>query len=228
MARLVCISDTHTYHNELTLPDGDFLIHAGDFTKTGRAQDIISFVRWFASQPHKHKVLVAGNHDLTLDTAHYRNTWHRWHRYPEDEAMIRDYIEREESITYLQDREVTLGGLRIYGSPWQPEFGGWGFNLPRNSPQIKRVWDEIPTGLDLLVTHSPPYGILDKVDSDSVGCSELLSALESARPRVHVFGHIHEGYGTEAREHTFYINACSCDGGYKAVNNPIVYDLEEK
>lgn len=229
MPRLVCLSDTHTYHHDLSVPEGDFLIHSGDFTKTGRAQDIISFVRWFASQPHKHKILVAGNHDLTLDASHYRHTWYRWHKYPEDEGSIRDYIEREESIHYLQDSEVTLDGVRIYGSPWQPAFGGWGFNLPRNSEALKEKWGAVPEGLDVLVTHSPPYGVLDQLDSgESVGCERLLSAVESKHPRVHVFGHIHEGYGTAQNEHTFFINASSCDGLYKAVNKPLVYDLGEK
>lgn len=229
MTRLVCISDTHTHHSKLVLPDGDILVHSGDFSKTGRVREMIPFFKWFASQPHKHKVLVAGNHDLTLDEDHYKYEWRRWHPVPEDDVSIRAYLAREEGITYLLDREVNLDGVRIYGSPWQPAFGGWGFNLDRGSNELKRVWANIPEGLDVLVTHGPPYGIRDQLDTgEAVGCGDLLEAVERTVPRVHVFGHIHEGYGITEGGVTTFINAASCDGCYRLANAPLVYDLKSK
>lgn len=225
MTTLVCISDTHMHHRSIELPPGDILIHSGDFTKTGRGEDVEDFLDWFRSQPHTHKVLVAGNHDLTLDESLYRSSWYRWHRVPEEDARIRDMVEQGEGFHYLRDRKVILDGVKIYGSPWQPEFGGWAFNLPRNSNEISSKWASIPLDLDVLVTHGPPKRILDDVEGDSVGCLNLRMSVDAVRPKVHIFGHIHEGYGTKQTKDTYFINASSCNAQYKPVNPPIVYEL---
>jgi len=200
--RLVLLSDTHGYHDRLRVPEGDVLVHAGDFCTSGKEQQARSFARWLARQPHPHKVVIAGNHDRCL------------------ELDLRLGEQIFEGATYLLDREATIAGLRFYGSPWQPEFLSWAFNLPRGEP-LRRVWAGIPSGIDVLITHGPPFGVLDRTFTDDlVGCEELLMAVQRARPRLHVFGHIHEGAGVQALGRTLFVNASVCTVGYEP-DNPI-------
>jgi hypothetical protein len=151
-------------------------------------------------------VVIAGNHDFAFERTPEARTW----------------ISR---ATYLQDEEVTVAGLRIWGSPWQPRFFDWAFNLDRGEP-LRQVWSQIPAGIDVLVTHGPPRGILDRTArGEPVGCDDLLAAVGRVRPRLHVFGHIHEAYGKVARDGVTFVNASSCDLGYAPVQAPIVVDL---
>jgi len=129
--KLVCISDTHNQHDQLDLPDGDVLIHAGDWTGTGTTKQVISFIRWFSSQPHKHKVLIAGNHEVTLDKSFYQLHWSQFHTKSHLSHDIKNYVLREEGIEYLEDSEVIINGFKFYGSPCQPSFGNWAFNVDR-------------------------------------------------------------------------------------------------
>jgi len=217
--RIVCVSDTHGLHRELAPPDGDLLIHAGDATMQGRPEEIERFDQWLGSLPHRRKVVIAGNHDRLFEER------------PEEAQR------RITNALYLQDSEATVDGLRIWGSPWQPWFLSWAFNLRRGAP-LRAKWDLIPPGIDVLVTHGPPHGVRDRVNGvmarglsialghgPSVGCEELLAAVRRLRPRLHVFGHIHEGYGREEREGTLFVNASCCDQDYRPVNPPVVVDL---
>ncbi|KAI0224897.1 Metallophosphoesterase domain-containing protein 1 [Lamellibrachia satsuma] len=130
------------------------------------------------------------------------------------------------NAVYLKDSEVTVFGIRVYGSPWQPEFYNWAFNLPRGQPCLDK-WNRIPEGIDVLVTHGPPVGYGDLCSSGlRAGCVELLSTIQHrVRPKFHVFGHIHEGYGVTSDGCTTYINASTCTLQYKTSNPPIVFDL---
>ena len=93
---------------------------------------------------------------------------------------------------YLCDESLTLDGVKFYGSPWQPRFFDWAFNKDRGAP-LKAIWDKIPLDTDVLITHGPPHGILDLTfDKIKAGCEELLLAVQRIKPKVHVFGHIHE------------------------------------
>lgn len=119
------------------------------------------------------------------------------------------------------------GGLpvRIYGSPWQPEFCGWAFNLPRG-PLLAAKWQAIPEDTDILITHGPPLDILDRNRGDErTGCADLAQHVKRVRPRLHVFGHIHDSYGTLVLDGTTFVNACACDYDYEPVNPPIVVEL---
>jgi len=216
--RVVCISDTHGLHEQVTLPPGDLLVHAGDVSRRGTREQVRTFLEWFASRPHPHKLLVAGNHDFLFQ---------------KDPAAARALV--PPGVTYLEDEAATVAGLRVWGSPWTPEFFDWAFMLERGAPLAAR-WAAIPDGLDLLITHGPPYGHGDQAvplggvsgDARAVGCIELLQAVRRARPRVHVFGHIHEGHGVtvsdEARG-TRFVNAAICTVDYRPVNPPLVVDL---
>jgi predicted phosphohydrolase len=205
--RVVCISDTHMQCRRVEVPPGDVLIHAGDLTTSGTLEQLASEVAWLRRLPHTHKVVIAGNHDFCFER---------------HSAAAQDLCD---GLTYLQDQEATVAGLRIYGSPWQPRFFDWAFNLGRGEP-LRRVWDRIPEGLDLLVTHGPPRSIGDRTsDGDSVGCDDLLAATRRTAPQFHIFGHIHEGYGVHRDGPTTYVNASTVDVRYRPMNAPIVLDV---
>lgn len=173
------MADTHGFHSALQVPDAEVLIHAGDLTRTGTRPEVEEAVQWLASLPHRHKVLVAGNHDFFFES--------------EPEAAAK--IVRDAGIHYLLDSEVTLDGLRIWGSPWQPRFFDWAFNLDRGDP-LEEKWRLIPEGIDVLVTHGPPADHGDRCyDGRRVGCDRLLAHLSRVKPKLHFFGHIHEDRG---------------------------------
>lgn len=207
--KVVLLSDTHGFHWDLSIPDGDLLIHAGDFCRRGTLEEVADFNHFMAGLPHRHKVVVAGNHDWPLQ------------REPQQaRSLLKD-------VHYLQDQALEVEGLSLYGSPWQPVFFDWAFNLPRG-PALAAKWSAIPAPLDILITHTPPYGIGDKVQSgDRVGCEALRERLPQVQPRVHVFGHIHEDYGHHGqRDGTDYFNGSNCTLSYQPHNPVLVFNIE--
>ena len=204
--RVACLSDTHTLLRKIRVPDAELLIVAGDFCAHGKRGEAHNFADWIHGLPHQHKVIIAGNHDLCLQ---------------EDMGLGRRMFQ-EANEHYLMDREVTVLGLRIYGSPWQPAFHDWAFNLLRNGEALRTVWGRIPADLDILVTHGPPHGILDRnAEGECVGDEVLLAEVEKKAPRMHVFGHIHEGHGvTGWYGPTLFVNASICTRAY-APRNPV-------
>ncbi|XP_048658975.1 metallophosphoesterase domain-containing protein 1 isoform X3 [Marmota marmota marmota] len=184
------------------------------------------------SLPYEYKVVVAGNHELTFDQEFMADLIKQdFYYFPSVSKLKPENYENVQSLLtnciYLQDAEVTVRGFRIYGSPWQPWFYGWGFNLPRGQALLEK-WNLIPEGVDILITHGPPLGFLDWVPKkmQRVGCVELLNTVQRrVQPRLHVFGHIHEGYGVMADGTTTYVNASVCTVNYQPVNPPIVIDL---
>ncbi|KAJ0395969.1 hypothetical protein ATCC90586_003340 [Pythium insidiosum] len=225
--KVVCISDTHGLHEELLaatgIPDGDVLIHAGDFTDTGDRDEVLAFNAFLARLPHRYKLVVAGNHESTFDRAFYPAHWQQYgHRQAYDPDEVRALLT---NALYLEDQAVVIDGFLFYGSPWQPEFCSWAFNLPRG-PQLLDKWQRIPDAVDVLVTHTPPLGRGDQVGHLRVGCADLLREVQSRiRPQFHVFGHVHEGYGSSSDGVTTFLNASSCTHEYEAVNPPMVLDL---
>ena len=219
--KIVFISDTHDLHDQMAhpIPDGDILIHAGDATMLGRMGEIASFGRWFRELPHKYKIFTPGNHDWMFQ----RNRMMALSLL--NQGLIGN--ERKDAVLYLEDSMVTIEGLKIYGSPWQPTFMDWAFNLDQE--EIARQWAKIPEGLDILVTHGPPRPILDQSfplqNSEHLGCPSLMTHVERAKPKIHVFGHIHGGYGEAKYVNTHFINAAICNEDYRPVNAPIVVEL---
>lgn len=207
--KFVFISDTHLKHELLNLPPGDVLVHAGDFSMRGSLPEIAQFLDWFEQQPYRYRVLVAGNHDFLAER---------------EPSVFRALL--PDRVIYLEDTGIEIEGIRLWGSPITPWFFDWAFNRQRGA-EIRRHWDLIPAGIDILITHGPPYGILDEVlrDPRPVGCRDLLRRVEGVRPQVHVFGHIHEGYGQLERDGTRFINASVLDAGYRAVNAPVVVEI---
>lgn len=207
--RLVFISDTHSMHPWMTIPEGDILFHAGDFSKRGRPEEVRDFLDWYAALPHPVKIFIAGNHDFMAE------------RDPEAfRAMIPD------NLIYLEDSGTTVEGLRIWGSPIQPWFFDWAFNRERGA-EIRAHWDLIPLDTDILLTHGPPYGILDQVlrTGHPVGCRDLGKKIKETAVKIHAFGHIHEAYGTVIQEGVQYINASMLDVEYRLGNKAWIVEL---
>lgn len=205
--RIVAISDTHNLHRHIQVPDGDILIHAGDLTDMGDLSDVRDFNDWLGTLPHEHKLVIAGNHDFCFESE------------PKTaESLLTN-------CTYLLDQPITIWDKTFYGSPWQPWFYNWAFNL-RRGPEIRAKWDLIPNNVDVLITHGPPAGYLDEThDGEIVGCIDLKDAVRRVRPSLHIFGHIHEAYGRIKNGHTEYINASTCTLQYKPINPPVVIDI---
>ncbi len=207
--KLVIISDTHNLHDKITLPEGDVLIHCGDFSGLGSTKEILSFNKFLGSLSYKHKLILPGNHDLLCE---------------KDPGYCKALFTNG---TLLIDELIEIEGKKLYFSPWTPEFGNWGFMM--NRYEIGRAWENIPEGVDVLVTHGPPSGILDVVLSPfgvkSVGCEALRRKVLEIKPKIHAFGHIHGGYGTSFQHGINFINAAICDDRYKPINNPIVVTI---
>lgn len=215
MTKLVLISDTHGKHHGMPkIPLGDVLIHAGDFSH-GDIGGVDNFLRWFSRQPHPHKVFIAGNHDALCETA---------------PALFQRMLKDFPHLTYLQDSGATICGLKFWGSPVTPPFMQWHFMRERGAV-IKRHWDMIPEGTDVLVTHGPPKRFHDWSDfgNEHCGCADLWDAIRRVGPHLHVFGHIHGGYGqtklSQSKREMLLVNASVCDEGYNPRNPAQVVEL---
>ncbi len=202
--RIVAVADTHTFTQDLVVPDGDVFIHAGDICRGGDLDELRDAAEWMAGLPHRHKIVVAGNHD-----------WAFVHEPAAARALFG-------GMHYLQDRALELDGVRFYGSPWQPEFNAWAFNLPRG-PALAEVWAKIPHGLDVLITHGPPDGIGDRSSyGGRTGCVDLLRRVTEVAPRLHLYGHIHEDGGVWQRGATLFGNVTT----WECERAPTVFDLD--
>ncbi|XP_050300876.1 UPF0046 protein T07D4.2 [Anthonomus grandis grandis] len=249
--RFVCMSDTHSLVRNLSfdIPDGDVFLHAGDFTKCGEKEEVIFFNNWIGSLPHKHKVVIAGNHELSFDQKFADDFKMKNQRFQSDAGENEDHVPHygrtKDNIadavntdnirqyltncTYLEDSGIEICGVKIWGSPWQPEFGHWAFNLKRGKECLSK-WNLIPDDTDVLLTHSPPLGHGDLVCSGvRAGCVELLTTVQKrVKPKYHIFGHIHEGYGVSSDGKIIFINASTCDINYIPSNLPMVFDIPLK
>jgi len=202
MVRIICLSDTHELHRELVVPPGDILIHAGDFTFFSRRRSQIrDFDDWLGELPHAHKIVIPGNHEFAFEA----------------DPKLRDLITNAD---VLIDETLKVAGLSIWGSPVTP--------LGMSSPaDRKRHWARIPDDVNILVTHGPPHGILDAAGNPDLheGCPELLQAVVRLKPKLHVFGHIHAGYGTHRTAHTTFVNAALFGEFGELERAPIVINL---
>lgn len=225
--KIVSISDTHTCHNEFKIPTGDLLIHSGDFTSIGREQEVINFIDWFQNQPHKYKIFIAGNHDKCFDPKFNDKSFNLTK--PE---WLQDILNNLKNNTfYLEDSAVEIEEINIYGSPWTPWFHGdyWAFNKHRGDI-IGDIWNKIPKQTDILITHGPPYGILDYIPSQRkrVGCEQLTNRIRSSNIKLHFFGHIHESYGKIVdHENRMFVNSSILNEFYDVINKPIIIDYNK-
>ena len=217
--RITFISDTHTKHTQITqdLPGGDLLIHAGDLMNSGYYwEEVYPFLDWFNNLGnYDHKVFIAGNHDRLFE---------------DEPEKINGLLTGYKNIEYLRDKWLAVGDdermVKIYGSPWQPEFYNWAFNLPRNGVDLEEKWFNIPNSTEILVTHGPPWGHCDVTPYGNlnVGCELLRVRVDELKPKIHVFGHVHSGYGYKFHEGTHFINASVLSERYQYSNKPITVD----
>jgi len=225
LTKIVCISDTHNFHNDVDVPDGDILIHAGDFTLVGTLNEVLDFNEWLGKLEHNFKIVVAGNHDRCLG----------------DNGILG--LKMFTNAIYLERSGTELMGVKFWGAPMTPAFNGMrgGLTFYTNSDkEAKRVWGGMPKKLDVLITHGPPKFILDEVQRFGYGqtfpageetvehCGDgmLASKVIANKPKYHVFGHIHEGYGQFKADYgTKFINCSVVNASYNVVNKPIVINL---
>ena len=204
--RLVCLADTHNKHQDLVIPDGDILIHAGDCTDGGSKHEAEDFLNWMDAQMHPVKILVPGNHDF--------------------------YFEKQEnldklplSIHCLINTSLIIEHLHFWGSPITPGDGNWAFNEERGQP-IREYWDKIPARTNVLITHSPPYGIMDDIEKGiKFGCEELKQAVERVQPDYHLFGHIHYSAGLVRIKNTTYYNLSQLDERGRIMHSPAIINI---
>jgi Icc-related predicted phosphoesterase len=210
--RIAIISDTHLRHRwyPIEVPECDLLIHCGDALSQGTEQELKMFLPWFEALKAKHKIFVPGNHDWIFE---------------KNLPLARSIVGK--SAICLVDEQIEIDGLKIYGSPWQPEFCEWAFNLKRGWP-LRKKWEAVPVGMDILITHGPPLGILDfsQFGNEHVGCSDLRQELHRIKPKIHCFGHIHGDYGISTWANILFVNASLCDEAYVANHPPILIEME--
>lgn len=210
--KIISLSCTHSRYKSVSTPKADVLVHCGDWDCT-HSDSLKRFADWLDEQPATHKIVVAGNHDKFAEC---------------HDEMTRDIL--KDHCHYLRDSGVEIEGVKFWGSPWTPLFGNWSFMLPRGY-EMKKIWDNIPEGIDVLITHGPPMGILDQVNyangvpKCNVGCLELLNAVKRIKPKVHMFGHIHENHGTEQHDETLFVNCALVDDYNYLIKEPIVFNM---
>jgi Icc-related predicted phosphoesterase len=219
MVDLIFISDSHTHHAELNETLSDFfesypeaiIVHTGDLSYKGRLGEVKNFLTWYSELPFKHKVFIAGNHDFLFE---------------DNPSLIRRMLEDEfPNLTYLEDSGAEILGLKFWGSPVTPWFYNWAFN--RHEHQIGNHWQAIPDDTDILITHGPPFGILDRTyNRVKAGCPLLLDRINSLdNLKIHAFGHIHEAWGTEVVNEKIFVNSSVVDLDYEVKNSPILIKL---
>lgn len=203
--RIVAVADTHLFEADLaSIPDGDVFVHAGDMCRGGTLEELTQAAAWIRRQPHEIKIVVAGNHDWA---------------FVREASMARRLLTDE--VIYLEDSGTTINGLKIWGSPWQPAFGGWAFNLQRGE-EIREKWSLIPDDTQILITHGPPAGYGDNVDDvRRAGCEDLRAAVERIRPLLHMYGHIHQDGGVWQEDGICYANVTT----WECERAPTVLDV---
>lgn len=238
--RLILISDTHTHHKRMKYNLSDYidknnynvLVHSGDISSLGYKHEVTDFIYWYQNlKGFDMKIFISGNHDFCFENLNLPNK-------NNDYDWLKDLISEENlsqsDCVYLEDSSVILETpelnrpIKFYGSPWQPEFKNWAFNLPRNGEKLKQIWDNIPNDTDILITHSPPYGIGDyTMKNERVGCELLMSRIENLNLLAHAYGHIHEGYGALVKNETIFVNSSICNIKYQPINEPQIIEIKE-
>lgn len=219
--RITFISDTHSKHNLITkdLPGGDLLIHSGDISSRGYDHEIRNFCKWFNNiDNYNTKIFIAGNHDLGFQ---------------DSPSNIGEILRNYTDIIYLEDDLHMIGDnyddmIKVWGSPWQPEFHNWAFNLPRNGFELKEKWDLIPINTDILVTHGPAWGSVDIIKGDTInlGCELLADRIRQIKPKIHVCGHIHSARGIVSKDGVLFVNASVLDERYEYTQKPFTIDFD--
>lgn len=210
--RIVALSDTHCRLNYITIPNGDILVFAGDLTFRGSHHEIQNELDKLAKHRDRFQemVFICGNHDWLGE---------------KEPALMRQMC-NDRGITYLDNEEVVFNNIKFFGSAYTPWFYDWAFNAHRGI-EISRHWNKIPLDTNILITHGPPMGILDRLPNGmNVGCDDLRKRIDDLKDlKVHIFGHIHHSYGEEHLDGVKYYNVSSCSEQYTPINLPVVIEI---
>lgn len=224
--KIVAISDTHSYHRKVKVPDGDVLVHAGDITWRGELEIFTDFAKWVKELPHKKKVIIFGNHELGMRSVAKKGPIKR---YSESNRDVVLKMMEDAGIIYLENSGIDIEGINFYGSPATPWFMDWEWNYQRGK-DIGAVWDLIPENTNVLITHGPPYGILDSVQEQirgPQGCEMLRKKTEQLpNLKAHIFGHLHKDGGqTQQYNNITFANAAICDDRYDTSRSPLIIEV---
>jgi len=207
--KICIISDTHNKYNQLVMPDADMIIHCGDATSVGYEYEVKNFFKWFSKlKQYKYKIVIAGNHD--------------WF-YERTPQFIREVVPN--NVTYLEDSGAEIEGIKFYGTPVQLEFCNWAFN--RSEEKLAKYWEAIPDDTDVVITHSPPFNILDYSPMcGHKGSPSLANEITMRiKPKIHCFGHIHHSHGVVEQDGIKFVNASVLNDSYELVFEPIVVEI---
>lgn len=197
------LSDTHGQHKNLkSLPEADVIVHSGDFTFAGSEEEAYDFMNWFCNLPYKHKIFIAGNHDMCMYGA--------------------DHIDGlSRNVHYLYNNSVVIDGIKFYGIPM--------FMEDCMDGNLDVFINNIPDDTDVLITHMPPKGTCDLANygkgPEHRGNTTLAELLKKLHPTCHLFGHEHDAYGKTIKENVIYSNACVVDSRYNLINNPTIINI---
>lgn len=212
MTKITCISDLHGFMPGL--PGGDLLIIAGDLTATDKLEQYEEFYDWALKQDYSKVVCIAGNHDMRVNSS----------------VLYSGDLFKTGKFWYLQDSGIEFDGIKVWGSPWSAWF--MGINpacaafTKKSDDDLKKRWDLIPDDTDVLITHSPSYGVLDKCEnSNRVGSRSLLEKIKGSNIKICVHGHIHGSYGVKDFGDKRFVNASCVDERYRLVNKPITFNF---
>lgn len=236
IVKIVFVSDTHESHDwDKQIPEGDILVHTGDLTMMGRPSELSGFAAKFVALPHPNKIVIAGNHDLSLDN--YLTTVKRQElnerfrslKGLDTAALKESFLQRlkEHNVVYLEDSATEVEGISFYGSPYTPKHYFWGFQKGRD--MLGQVWEKIPPNVDVLLTHGPPAGIRDEIEENNrIGCESLRQhVFGRVKPKIHAFGHVHECHGWESQEGICFVNGAICDRSYTATQQGVIVHFDK-
>ena len=201
--KILHLSDTHGQHKNLrSLPEADVIVHSGDFTFAGSEEEAYDFMDWFCNLPYKHKIFIAGNHDMCMYGA--------------------DHIDGlSRNVHYLYNNSVVIDGIKFYGIPM--------FMEDCMDGNLDVFINNIPDDTDVLITHMPPKGTCDLANygkgPEHRGNATLAELLKKLHPTCHLFGHEHDAYGKTIKENVIYSNACVVDSRYNLINNPTIINI---
>ena len=206
--KIIVVSDTHGQHDKLGTLSGDVLIHCGDMFNLGDEDQkhLRRIDAWFGRQDFELIICTGGNHDFVL------------------EAALRSNAAPFDNAIYLQDQRHTHDGVVFYGAPWTPFLSTHAFYA--SDTDLYDRWSRIPEDTDVLVTHTPPFSILDQSSRGMVlGCKHLANAIERVTPTIHCFGHVHAGAGLLDTGTTVFVNASSVNSDLDLIQEPVVVEI---
>lgn len=207
---IYAISDTHNRYKDLVVPQCDILISCGDYSFQGTKSETFNFHKWLDQQDARYIISIMGNHELGVEADFVTSKFIAEGACP--------------GVRFIEEGLIEIEGLKIWCSAFTPAFCDWAYNV-YSTEDLKKHWNRIPEGVDIVATHGPPYGMLDVVFSppsyeEHAGCRELWDAIMRVKPKAHIFGHLHYSYGQKEFNGIKFYNVANCNDAYKIARQP--------